>query len=133
MRDEKYDGLPSWVGMFSSKEANDAPEAREKDWDLVEELKSWPVDNSPEAREARRIAGGLREMTPFEVAARASDEVKRRLAAFEEVWEFVISHDTDANTNGYDVMSSSVEGEWYEKGASEVLERIRSLMSRAES
>lgn len=102
------------------------------DWDLVEELKAWPVDDSPEAREARRVAGGLREMTPVEVAERASDEVQRRLLAFEEVWEFVISHDTDASANGYDVMSFSVEGEWYEKGAREVLERIRSLMSKSE-
>lgn len=105
----------------------------EEAWDLIEFLKSSPVDDSPEAREARRVAGGFREMTPVEVAERASDEVKRRLVAFEEVWEFVISHDTDASTNGYDVMSSSVEGEWYEKGASEVLERIRSLMSKGES
>lgn len=99
------------------------------DWDLVEELKSWPVDDSPGAREARRVAGGLREMTPVEVAERASAEVKRRLLAFEEVWEVVLNHDESASANGYgDILDSSVEGEWYATGVRDTLERVRSIM-----
>lgn len=103
-------------------------------WDLVEELKSWPVDNSPEARELRRIAGGVSQMNPEDIKVRASPEVTRRLEAFDAAWELVIDADTSASANGYgDILDVSIEGEWYAKGAAETLEKVRALLMREPS
>jgi hypothetical protein len=108
-------------------------EVSEWEWPW-EPLPPWSErDLSPEECEAVRVAGGFKEMTPEEVKEHASAEVKRRLEAFDAVWEFVIGHDTSASANGHDVLSVSVEGEWYEQGARETLEYIRSLLSGAKS
>lgn len=103
------------------------------DFDLIAWLKSQPVDDSPEAVEVRRVAGGLREMTPAETAEVASTEVRRRLAAFDAVWEFVVSHGTSAWENGWGYLAESTEGEWYETGARETIDQIRKLMTKEDT
>jgi hypothetical protein len=88
-------------------------------------------DLSTTYRQDRRDRARVREMSPAEIKEVAAAEVSRRLDAFDAVWELVISHDPSASANGYgDVLDGSVEGEWYAKGATETLERIRSLLSK---
>lgn len=121
MRDAKYDGLPEWVGMFPTSEPDD--------FDLVAWLKAQPVDHSPEAVEARRVAGGVCQMTVEEIKEVVGEEVKRRLDVFDKVWGFVVGHDTSAWANGWGYLAASTEGEWYETGARETLDQIRRLMN----
>lgn len=118
----RYPDLPAWVGMFPTSEPDD--------FDLVEWLKAQPVDHSPEAVEARRVAGGVREMTPEEIKEIVDEEVKRRLDVFESVWEFVVNHDTSAWENGWGYLAESTEGQWYETGARETLDQIRKIMTK---
>lgn len=90
-------------------------------------------DLSVTYRQDRRDRARVGDMSPAEIKEVAAAEVSRRLDAFDAVWEVVIGHDPSASANGYDYLPSSVEGEWYEKGATETLERIRSLMTKAET
>jgi hypothetical protein len=106
------DELPEWVGMYTSGRP---------DWSVA-------------YRQDRRDRARVRDMSPAEIKVVAAAEVSRRLEAFDAVWEVVISHDPSASANGYgDVLDGSVEGEWYAKGVTETLERIRSLLTKTET
>lgn len=95
-----------------------------EDWDVVSWLASVPVDDSPEVREVRRIAGGVCEMTPVEIAERASAEVRRRLAVYEEVRDLVENF-----VPGYCCRHDEYSGGFID-GQRDVINELRDIVDR---